>query len=362
MKYRTTEILGRTDLGEAGTKTVDIKLLDPISRIEIGWEILNWSAKMTAQLGSAITKLELVDGSEVLFSLSGLECQALNIYDRKCPSMNGHFANAGAYMYAAFAIDFGRYLYDPELAFDPKRFRNPQLKITFDEDAFMETTGTNYMEIFAHVFDEMEISPIGFLMSKKHHSYYADNADAYTYIDLPTDHPIRQLLIRGFHSKIAPTTVVDEARLSEDNDKRVIFDLNLERYAKRMSGVWTPVVEFWNEYSGITSQDYDLFFTPTGFGTFATWMPRNTGNYIYAPSSVLGGYLGWQTSGASFCDGMITGFLPNHCYSIPFGLPGEIDSWYDVTKKGSVVLRLLSAEDYGSDTEIGTILQQLRRY
>ena len=361
MKYRETTLLGRTDLGEAGTKVIDINLLDPISRIDICFEIRNWSAEWTAQLGSCLPKIELVDGSEVLFSMNGLEAQALNIYDRKVSTMNGDYYNAGNLIMGNYGIDFGRFLYDPELAFDPKQFRNPQLKLTWDEDAMMAVTGVNYMEVLASVFDEKIISPIGFLMSKKHYAYTPTAADAYQYIDLPTDHPIRKMLIRGFLEKTDPYKVVDEARLSEDNDKRVVFDMNLQRHIQKMRGVWSPVIELWQEYGSPAVGIYDIFFTPTHELSFPAIIGRVTGSDPWVEDSMPGGYLSWRSGGGTYCQGMVIGYLPNHCIELPFGLPDEIDSWYDVQNKGSVQLRLLSAASFAGSV-ISVILQQMRRY
>lgn len=359
MKYRETELLDRTDVGTAGTKTIDVNVLDPISRIDITWQAKVGNT-MIAQLGAMLPKIELVDGSDVLFSMNGLEAQALNIYDRKVPTMNGLWFCGGNYMQATFGIDFGRWLYDPELAFDPKQFRNPQLKITHDESAAWASCTDNYLEVFAHCFDEKVISPIGFLMSKKHHAYTPGNENVYEYIELPTDHTIRQMLIRGFLSATDPLDVVDEARLSEDNDKRVVFDTELRRYFYRMHGNWIPVVEHWFEY-GAGSDIYVKYFTPTNFGSAMLAQGQAAGADIYFDDAMRGGKMDWHEPSAIMCYGLVSGYLPNHTIALPFGLQSELDSWYDAQTKGSVRLRLLSGASYASSV-ISTILQQLRRY
>ena len=361
MKYRQTTILARTDLGAAGTKTIDINLTDVISRIEITFEGYVDGTQAT-QWAANISRIELVDGSEVLFSLTGMEAQALNIYSRKCPTMQGPFSCGGNYWLGTFAIDFGRFLYDPVLAFDPTKFNNPQLKITYDEDAAFTATETSYTEVTAFVFDELVVSPVGFLMAKEHHSYTPTANNAYEYIDLPTDMPIRQILVRAFLSGKCPDTVVDEIRISEDNDKRVVLDTELTRYVKRMCGVWPQIHELFEEYATVvTSTTYYRYFTPTSEFSSAIASPR-TGFKVFAnEDSMRGGYLQWHgEDGIMFC-GHIHGWLPLHCIQFPFGLSDEIDSWYDVQNKGSVRMRLLSAGDY-SGSVVSTVLEQLRRY
>lgn len=360
MKYRETELLDRTDVGASGTKTIDVKVLDPISRIDITFET-EILANMRAQPGAAITKIELVDGADVLFSMSGLEAQALNIYDRKVPTMNGPAFCGGNMQLSTFGIDFGRWLYDPELAFDPKQFRNPQLKITFDEDAAYPNADDNYMEVFAHCFDEKVISPVGFLMSKNHYAYEPGGDNQYNYVELPTDYALRQMLIRGYKTKVDPLDVVDEVRLSEDNDKRVVFDIELRRYFYRMMGVWGPIIEHWFEYGSGDTDVYDKWFTPTAFTACANALPQAVDTQIYFDIAMRGGYMNWRASPGMMCYGIVTGYLPNHSIAIPFGVQSELDSWYDVQTKGSVKLRLYSSTEY-EDSLVSVILQQLRRY
>ncbi|GAI91368.1 unnamed protein product, partial [marine sediment metagenome] len=43
-----------------------------------------------------------------------------------------HNEVAGVTHHWCFPIHFGRHLNDPEWIFDPKKFRNPQLRITWD--------------------------------------------------------------------------------------------------------------------------------------------------------------------------------------------------------------------------------------
>ena len=134
MNYRLAKLLSPEDLGTAGTKVIDINVSDVISRIDIIFRTKNGDTAFEDHPAGNITKIEMVDGSDVLFSLSGREAQALNFYDRGRPADNHMTGSNGEYMRAIFGLDFGKYLFDPTLAFDPSKFINPQLKITWDED------------------------------------------------------------------------------------------------------------------------------------------------------------------------------------------------------------------------------------
>jgi len=132
MNYRTASILAPEAASTAATKTLDINLADPVSRLVIQMKGLNNGTTLTAHPAKMISKIELVDGSDVLFSLSGVECQALNYFDKgRMPFNVVNYCN-DVYAIATYELNFGRYLYDPVFALDPTKFTNPQLKITHD--------------------------------------------------------------------------------------------------------------------------------------------------------------------------------------------------------------------------------------
>lgn len=157
MNYRTATIQSPTDLGPSGTQTIDINVKDVISRLIITFSRTKSKHSMDAEPWRDITKIELVDGSDVLHSMNGGENQALCMYDRRAPCMNHGQHLSACSEYDVFGIDFGRYLYDPSLAFDPKRFANPQLKISWNEAISDTGVTANALAVYAECFDEKEI-------------------------------------------------------------------------------------------------------------------------------------------------------------------------------------------------------------
>jgi len=361
MNYRYATVLAEKSLSTTTTETIDLNIQDPISRLEITWKPTLTDREMLAALAVGISKIELVDGSDVLHSLSGRQNQALCLYDRRIPTMNDGNLIGGSVAFATFGIDFGRFLYDPELAFVPSKFRNPQLKITHDSTLVGANCSTHYLEILAHCFDERVITPIGFLVAKQHYAYVAAAADAYEYVDLPTDHPIRQLLVRGWHTDVDPTLVVDELKLSEDNDKRIPFDMNLVRYVHRMKAEWQQLAEVFADYAygDGTSEKY---VTPTDEWTSISGLAGAATHATYLNTYTRGGYVQWRNAGNLMTVAVAHGFLPHHTIQVPFGRQDQIDDWYDVTRLGNLRARLLSAANFGSGSEISLVLQQLRRY
>ena len=80
MNYKWSEILSAETYAAAGTKVIDIDLSDPISRLSILMKATNNGGVPTDHPAKIIKKVELVDGSDVLMSLSGMDIQALNHY------------------------------------------------------------------------------------------------------------------------------------------------------------------------------------------------------------------------------------------------------------------------------------------
>lgn len=360
MKYRTTEILDATDVGPSGTKSIDINIKDIISRITIGWKTTKSKYGMDAFPYEDITKIELVDGSEVLHSLDGGPNQALCIFDRKVPTMNhGQHVNAAS-EYANFGIDFGRFLFDTMLALDPKRFNNLQLKITYDEDVADTGVTANELEIWAHCFDEKIVTPLGFLMAKEIYKYTAGAENSYEYVDLPVDLAIRRLILQGFYDGAEPWAQIKEARLSEDNDKHVPFDWELEKYYRTHKGVWQEIIEQFYGYAD-TSSTYVYYITPTDY--FAGVFGHILGGTVQgAPTGVTpGGQVTLNAGTAGNFHGLARGYLPNHCFDFPMGDPQDIEDWLDKAGEGSLRLRL-KAGSSGSSSINKVVLQQLRKY
>lgn len=361
MNYRIASILAEKSLGTAQTETIDLNIQDPISRIDIQYKPFLASSAMLAALPVNITKIELVDGSEVLHSLEGRQNQALCLYDRRAPTLNSSVTSGGVEAAAIMGIDFGRFLYDPQLAFVPTKFRNPQLKITHDRALVDAACTTHTLEVNAHVFDEKVITPIGFLVAKGHVSYVAASEGAKEDLDLPLDAALRQIIVRGWHTGVSPLTVFTHFRLSEDNDKRIPYDVEADDYCLCMKGIWAAIEETMADYTN-DNGDYYKYVTPTDHWVSVAAIPNGVDNPIKTEGGSQGGYVHWECLNTAWSTAIVRGYLPHHCIQFPFGNQQDLDDWYDVTRLGSLKARITSGSNYGAGSEIQLITQQLRRY
>lgn len=359
MNHRITKILAEEAISAAGTKTIDLKVDDPISRIDIRHVITKVVDTMSAHPAGDVTKIELVSGSDVLFSMTGYEAQALNIYDRRCGSMLEGDRSISVDQVAHYGIDFGRFLWDEMLALLPKKFNNPQLKISHTLTTSDGNATAGKLEVIGHLFDQKAISPVGFLMSKEHYSYTCGAANSYEYIDLPKDHLLRKLLIRGYRDGYDPWSSVTEFKLDEENDKRIPLDWSVENYTRFMKGHWSAVREY---LAGHVTAASDVFYvTPTDWYV-ANLEPAGSATDFYIDEVPKGGKLTvYKTAASASFSGNVMGYCPNHCVEVPFGKQDDPADWYDITKIGNLRLRLKAGSN-GANGTAQVVLQQLRRY
>ena len=361
--YRITSILASEDLGASGTKTIDVNLTDIISRIDLIWKAtVNTVSVMTAPLIDCLSKIELVDGSDVLVSVSGEELQALNYYDRNDEPLEQLSLTASDEVTSIVSIDFGRYLYDPELALDPSKFRNLQLKVTWDEDAFNSGVTANSLSVNAHVFDKKSVTPRGFLMVKEIYSY-TPAANGYEYIDLPTDYAIRKLLFRSKSTTITPTAAISEFKLSEDNDKVIPFDMTGAELYQKIASLYDRMEFKATLDDAVTAKT--LYVIPTE----DVYIHVNYDSTVFTTSSkfaeatVTNNKIALSASvDIKALTATYGGYCPHSTLVYPFGDQSDTADWYDVSGIGSLQLIVKGAASVGTSPEAQVILQQFRTY
>ncbi len=358
MNYRLASVLSEESIVTAATKVIDLDMQDIISKIQINLEVEGDGTVMTDHLAAVISNIELVDGSDVLFSMSGKECQALDYYQTGVMPLNAMTDKDGQDSIAVFNINFGRYLYDEKLAFDPSKFRNPQLKITHDYTAGGSESTVARMEIRAYLFDEKVPAPEGFLMSKEHYQFTSGVVNTYHSVDLPTDYLTRSYMIMGTAEGYFAQQVVNEIRLSEDNAKRIPYDTKVWQLMKSLRQIYPRIQEYGHfDFKDATRVIYasptqDIVMNAVGaaptqiisVGSIPTKMPITTD--ITADGAV---------------HAQISGYDPHYSFVLPLGDVQDPADWYDVTKIGNLKMRF-KAGSAGILGVVEIVTEQLRPY
>jgi hypothetical protein len=357
MKYRSAVLYAGADQTDgAGTKTIDIKIPDIISRLWVRFGIICPGTPTPAEVAAAnVPKIEVVDGSDVLYSLTGMEAQAMDFYDTgKVRHNNGSYV-ATWELIANFYLNFGRKLWDPDLALDPKKFTNPQIKITYDEDVAIASTVVNRLSVMADIFDEKSVSPTGFLMNKELFNY-SPTAGGWQFVDLPSDYPYRKLLIQSRVVNAWFGALIKEVKLSEDNDKKVplnLVDQELEywlkdQYPRYLEHIAVDLVDTTGIY---------IYITPTQGLSINGYAYTKAGLFEAVP-------FGYKIYGCVHSDiGTqtieVVGDVPHGCIAIPLGDQNDPTDWWDLAGK-SGELEILAGDLASGTYRVCT--QQLRKY
>lgn len=358
MRYRVTEILAEKTLATSGTELIDINLRDPVSALLFEYKNTRGSNTNAGHVADCLTRIELIDGSDVLFSLTGKQLHALSYFSLGQVPYT-FLTNAIGVMEIITGIyPFGRTLWDSNLAFDPRRFRNPQLRIQFDGTKNDADSSAHTLRIVAYVFDEKAITPSGFLMTKELKSYVCGAEGSYEYTELPRDYALRKMLIMAYAADYQPWQVANEIRLSEDNDKRVPIDLKVSTHMKLNNSLLPKWSEVLYAVLGITAADF--YWTPQ-FENVITGTSETAGAVISVEGQPMTSPKGLLASDAGNAILSVTGYNPHGIVPVDFGDQNDITDWYDVSKIGSLILRI-KAGSAGANGRVSIVLQQYRTY
>lgn len=370
VKYRDAYIEDELVLANSGSKTIDIPFKDVVTQLYFLMQATNGA---TENRGNPpiknLSKVELVDGSDVLFSLSGPQAQALNYINHgKVP--HRYITETGDdYQRDVFMLDFGRYPGDPLWAFDPKKFVNPQIKLTWDlatKTAVGDTgfaTGTGRMTILAKLLDE-PVTPEGFFMSKEHYEF-TSAATGIESIDLPRDHIYRTLFVRNYLLGKSPSSIITKYKLTEENDKRIPFELYEKELRSMMCEQDRPakyVIEYQAKTLDVLYHDVHDWFAVRMVASVGAGKYRfvNQGLGMGGDTDFHCG-LGTQEDIGTRERWMaeVVGRYFHACGYYRFGDPQNPKDWYDPTALGDLKLKLTQGR---ADATVEVCIQQARKY
>jgi len=357
MKYRQSVLHEKESITADKVFTVDMNTEDPISRIDLHVRGTNNLSVPTAHPAKLLTKIEVVDGSEVIYSLSGVQAQAAHYWHSGRGPVNILNYLNDVQAQAAFAIPFGRWLWDPEWALDPKRYKNLQLKVTYDEDGGGSAPDAGSFEAIAHLFDQKKINPIGLLTHKEHYSYTIVASGIET-VQLPVDLPIRMVILQSLTADKAPNDQYNVIKLDEDNDKRILIDQQTADLLKYVLQDWDAIVE---TVEGVaTGSEVNHFITPS-YEVAAAFGGNDGYLSYYAQTSKYGGVLGVHGNNAGYnFAAVVRGWCPHGSLALLMGDKNDPEDWWDVRMLKSARAKI-TAGSGGSGTN-SIIVQQAKRY
>lgn len=363
MNYRKATLQSTISITTAQTETIEINLSDVISRISVVLELVNNGNNPTNHPLAAIKKIQIIDGSKVIASMTGYAAQALAFNDGgKTPHNELNYEDNG-YARCFIPMDFGRYLYDPDLGLDPKKYKNLQLNIEHDYSLGGCSPDGAYLRVVADVFDQKVAHPVGYLQAKEISAHTPSGA-AGKVINLPLDNDIRMIMIMNVNDNEEPDIQFEDVLVDEEDGKRVILDvkcmdlirdvaLRHGRFSEYLSGhlATTTDDEFWLtackdiQVGGLCDlNDAVLTFTWSG----------GRSRVFYA-------------SAATYFGCIVSGLCPHGSVPVYLGNQQDPSDWWNVQNVGKARLKLtprLAAGALSADTEKTTdvIVQSFQKY
>jgi|GEM_PF-830536 len=369
MALRRVFIAKADTIKDTETPSFKLKGRGAISAIDVIYQADNGSTSNQGHpIHKDVSKIEVVDGAEALWSLSMVQAQALDFYmDKLMPPMEITEVG-GATQYEMARILFGRYLGDPLFWLDPDRFDNPELKLshalTISATAGF-ATGTGKLTVVAHVFEEPPATLEGFLRAIEVRNFTsAASGDEPT--ELPLDYKIRYLLVRAYESGTAWDTDITNVKVDLAYSKKILWDmpaldlkrLNVERWGLarisqlllRTDGdspelfVAYPEVVNVNVRQDLSIASYDALSADT--------ITLQVLDLTTSPSIA-------KATADRQIDCVVDGAFPHHVACIPFGVPEDPETWFDPKPWNPVRVILTQG---GAGAAVSICVQQLRTY
>lgn len=354
MYCREIEVLAPKTLGDSGTETIDIDELDPFTKLDFMFRLTNGGAiAENVPPQSIISKIEIIDGGQVWFSLSGREALALACYELK------HFPKMWLMTMASLGqrirlpIHFGRFLGDTEYAFDPTRLKNPQIKFTYAKNT-LHATGTLELGVFATVMEGVP-SPPKCLMTKSVREFTSASSGIEP-TDLWTDYPIRRLFVQVGTMIQDVRGSITQFKLTAD-EKITLFDLTNEELRELCEEVFGVFVD--RQFIAADHSDYK--YSLLGDVESVQVQPGGPDVLIGAwAASFSGIFLTVQShNGAAVSDhdSVLTAYgnLPENTYCYQFMDEYDPSTWFPAPTFSKVKLELTQG---AANLNIGIFVQQ----
>lgn len=367
MRYREHEEYYQLTLDDVGTKIIDLHPAAPISAMRLTFIGTNGATSCKDnRINDVITKIEIVDGSDQLLSLSMKQAQALEFRRTgKMPFMRPGEKDSGGQEEGVLLL-FGRKLWDNDLWLDLTKFKNPQLKITTNIAAVAAASATAFLAgslkvtIDLYLIEEGAAAAAGFMMAKDVFAYTSGASGDY-HIDMPTDYPYVNMMIRAYTAGNDVDENIDALKLDCDSGKFIPIDKKVKDIYKREEEDLGPaILKYWiyRKNDDVVTHDLNhdpiISLVPTAYnrvvGVGYSWSSRfslylldNAGAGVAAEEQLLL---------------HVHGSCPHATINVPFGLREDPATYFNAPGYGDIDLVLHQA----AASAVSVVLEQLREY
>jgi len=350
MFHRLAYLENATVLGDSGEKVTDINLQDPITCLWLELRATNGASyNHNSPMPYCVSSIEIIDGSRVLYSLNGKQAFAMACADLgQWPHTRLSFLG-GDPQSLAVPILFGRYLGDPDFAFDPRKFVNPQLRVKWNLAAVNAVGATGYATGTGRLTAMCEVLPSGAtpggMLTKKQH-YTWTTAVGSEFVECPTDLPWARIMYRAHLNAYHHYGLISKLRLNCDGGAYVPLDVDTEdlqywlfartpRLSYREAGHWKngdTLYAHLKQVEDVSLNAEDVDDLVAGYI-----------NYEYGSQTISVYQAGSAFTSYANIGAHVHGYFPWNYISIPLGDIRDPDSWFQAPDYRSVRMEFVGA-------------------
>ena len=358
MNYRDVVLISDEVATTPTTRMIPLSVTDLISAIDIEYKATAGGSALADHPAANISKVQVVDGSDVLTSLSGKECQGLQFWNTGNPAYN-EVVDVGTIMsIATLRLNFGRYLWDPSLGLDCSKFKNPQLLITHNYQTSDTGATAAVMSVTEHAFDAKTPTFVGFLTAKEIFNYTCGAAASMQQVQIPRDRVIRQIMLQGVGHGYAPWQIYNQLKLSENNDAKVPFNTYTTKLMKGVFSKYGRLSEAGLFNASVAARA--AYFQPYMDISVEAMQTAST-DIMAMPTIPTYEPLSFTAGAAHVAQIQVSGHSPHGTFPLQFGDLNNLDDWYDVTGLGQLNLNII-AGSAGVAGSVNVVTEQLRKY
>jgi len=359
MKTRDVYLAKDQTLTDAATLTFPINMLGKIQDIFVKFKATNGATSNTVgKLCGLVSKIEVVDGSDVLCSLSMRELQAVNCFNNLYMPFKDLSGGAGVAITDSAIINFGRFLGDRAYYLDASRFSNPQIRLTYSFTVSATAgiaTGTGTLSLLARVIEDGAPPYQGFIMRKEVKSWTtASSGDESTVLDLK--YPYKGIMVGALKTTVVPDTLITNLKLSVDSDRWIPFNIaGTDAFAKNVNLYGYFEEKFRPLTDTAATWLSDLFYQTGAWFSKPGATAKSTTTAVTAESVTTAATTGGSADATEIT---VRGSGPHANVYLPFG--DGVDPQDYLNPSGMGELKLILTQAVGSAA--GTIVtEQLRQ-
>lgn len=328
-------------LDDSGALGFPINITELITGFLLKYKVTNDSAVASnVEPENTISKIELTDGGTTYMSMTGREAVAIAAYEMGVWPPHWYCEAASANQRITIPILFGRYMGDPEFAFDPRKLTNPQIKVTWAKNALHAADSVS-LGIIARVMEGVA-SPGKCLLTKGVESWTGGSSGVNP-IQMWVDHPYRRLFIRSYLYGSLLSSLFSHLKLSTEADKIVFFDCDSAEFQEILRVMHGEFKVRKYDYFETGALDYKNCLIDGRTLAVGTPGTQDLFGMFWASGANYYSTRVYDDSGAETACNIqvqITGEFPHATYCYQFGRPMEPETWLNVSAFKNLTLFL----------------------